>query len=78
MLGGQCSAGPPGDGGHGPIPPVFAGMSVTVRTAAGLLGLGVHRVAALIDAGELECESGGVDRRYLTLPSVLAYRRTLR
>ncbi|MGP3998608.1 hypothetical protein [Streptomyces sp. 8N706] len=78
MLGAQRFAGRGGEGPDEPVPAVFAGLSITVRTAAGLLGLGLQTVTALIDSGELVCEGGGVDRRYLTLSSVLAYRRSLR
>ncbi|MEU4209731.1 hypothetical protein AB0F13_06975 [Streptomyces sp. NPDC026206] len=57
-----------------PVPAVFEGLSVPVRTAASLLGLSPWAVAHLIDRGELRSERGG-QYRYVTLTSLFYYRR---
>ncbi|MEU3877613.1 MULTISPECIES: hypothetical protein [Streptomyces] len=60
-----------------PMPAVFEGLSVPVRTAASLLGLSPWTVAHLIDRGELRSERGG-QYRYVTLSSIFSYRRLTR
>ncbi|MFI9205740.1 hypothetical protein [Streptomyces sp. NPDC053048] len=60
-----------------PIPAVFEGLSVPVRTAASLLGLTPWTVAHLIERGELRSERGG-QYRYVTLTSIFSYRRLTR
>ncbi len=67
------------DGGAAeePVPAVFEGLSVPVRTAASLLGLTPWTVAHLIERGELRSERGG-QYRYVTLTSIFSYRRLAR
>ncbi|MEU5050624.1 hypothetical protein [Streptomyces sp. NPDC021096] len=60
-----------------PLPEVFEGLSVPVRTAASLLGLSPWTVAHLIERGELRSERGG-QYRYVTLTSIFSYRRLTR
>lgn len=60
-----------------PLPAVFEGLSVPVRTAASLLGLSPWTVAHLIERGELRSERGG-QYRYVTLTSIFSYRRLTR
>ncbi|MCA6093512.1 hypothetical protein LE181_15250 [Streptomyces sp. SCA3-4] len=60
-----------------PLPEVFEGLSVPVRTAASLLGLSPWAVAHLIERGELRSERGG-QYRYVTLTSIFSYRRLTR
>jgi hypothetical protein len=57
-----------------PLPEVFEGMSLPVRSAAELLGLTPWTVTRLIDRGVLLTVSYG-PCRYVTLTSVMAYRR---
>ncbi|MGA5128579.1 hypothetical protein ACPCTO_02055 [Streptomyces olivoreticuli] len=57
-----------------PLPRVFEGMSLPVRSAAELLGLTPWTVTRLIDRGVLETLYCG-PYRYVTLSSVMAYRR---
>ncbi|GGR34508.1 helix-turn-helix domain-containing protein [Streptomyces netropsis] len=60
-----------------PVPHVFDGLSVPVRTAASMLGLSPWTVSHLVDRGELGSERGG-QYRYVTLSSIFAYRRRTR
>ncbi len=60
-----------------PMPAIFEGLSVPVRTAASLLGLSPWTVAHLIERGELRSERGG-QYRYVTLSSIFSYRRLTR
>ncbi|GHF44073.1 hypothetical protein GCM10010218_26740 [Streptomyces mashuensis] len=60
-----------------PLPAVFEGLSVPVRTAASMLGLTPWTVAHLIERGELRSERGG-QYRYVTLTSIFSYRRMTR
>ncbi|MCC3767963.1 helix-turn-helix domain-containing protein [Streptomyces sp. UNOC14_S4] len=57
-----------------PLPAVFEGMSLPVRSAAELLGLTPWTVTRLIDRGVLQTVHCG-PYRYVTLTSVMAYRR---
>ncbi|MFC5719645.1 hypothetical protein ACFP1Z_05560 [Streptomyces gamaensis] len=57
-----------------PMPAVFEGMSLPVRTAAGLLGLTPWTISHLIERGVLETVYSGA-YRYVTLTSIMAYRR---
>ncbi|MEV4439178.1 hypothetical protein AB0K09_09175 [Streptomyces sp. NPDC049577] len=63
--------------GDPPVPAVFEGYSVPIRTAASLLGLSPWTVAHLIERGELCSERGG-QYRYVTLTSIFSYRRRTR
>ncbi|MFI1970053.1 hypothetical protein [Streptomyces cinnamoneus] len=60
-----------------PVPAVFEGLSVPVRTAASMLGLSPWTIAHLIERGELRSERGG-QYRYVTLTSIFSYRRNTR
>lgn len=68
---------PGGSFPEGPLPAVFEGLSVPIRTAASLLGLSPWTVAHLIERGELVSERGG-QYRYVTLTSIFSYRRRTR
>ncbi|MGW1072256.1 hypothetical protein [Streptomyces sp. NPDC002537] len=57
-----------------PLPGVFEDMSLPVRSAAELLGLTPWTVHRLIDRGVLGTECCG-PYRYVTLASIMAYRR---
>ncbi|GGY09785.1 hypothetical protein [Streptomyces hiroshimensis] len=57
-----------------PFPEIFEDMSLPLRTAAGLLGLTPWTVERLIDRGILTTVQGG-QYRYVTLTSILTYRR---
>ncbi|RLV01524.1 hypothetical protein CTZ27_13630 [Streptomyces griseocarneus] len=59
---------------HRPLPAVFEGMSLPVRSAAELLGLTPWTITRLVDRGVLQAVQYG-PYRYVTLTSVMAYRR---